>query len=651
MIRLWPLILVVLWPVAVSADPVKVRSGEHASFTRLVFDFSRRETADLQRVAGGYRLEINDWLDGYDLSRVFDFIPRSRLRAVEPVPGSSALFLRLGCDCEVRTFYSNGTRFVVDIHDPKVEPKRIRPPQRRSVNAMFDGPVRLLQGATLEDLPPLGLTSETPPALSSLLPSLSEPNNPVVRTDGLTDILAQELARAAAQGLVEPNEVKVNEGADPLPIANINIESAVDRAIGRSNDDGLLAPVLGPCRAARHFAVDTWADSERPPGAQIGELRLKLLDGQDRPDEKAVTALARLYIHLSFGAEARQIVEVNGLTGEDAEILLGLADVMDLSTNVSQALTSQIECEGPSALWGVLSLQYLPDDMAVDRRSILLAYTTLPPHLRRHFAPRLSQIFADAGDTEAVATIGAAVERVSREDDPNLILSRAYDPLVAEENERALQSLASGGAPDEAEALALVIQRLLAGGETVPEQFIENAAILSFERQGSAAAQRLKSLEIRSRLANGEVELAIQTFAQAEEEDALPEGAGLVLSGQATRALIEKAVDAEFLRLSLDPYSDGLFRRVDPPLARMVAQRLLALGFPDRAVEVSPPGTMGDADADNSYAAEVALLQGDTGTALRLTQRARTMSALRVRARALSAAGRHAEAAQAFARS
>lgn len=638
-----------MFPGLAAAEPVIVRSGEHATFTRLVFDFAGRETAELSAVPGGYQIEVNGWRDGYDLSQVFRYIPRTRLREIERVPGSAALFLRLGCDCAVQTFYSDGTKLVVDIQDPKIEPKRIRPP-KRSVNAMFDGPVQLVQGTDVDELPPLGLTSQAPPAFSGTLPLLTEPLAPVVNTDGLTNAFAQELARAAAQGLIDPTDVLVGDTADRLPVANINIESAVDRALGRADQDGIPSAFPGACRSPRHFAVSDWADSDTPLATQIGTLRLALLDGQDRPNEAAVRALARLYIYMSFGAEARQLVDKYALDGDDAQVLAALGDLMDLSAEASTVLTSQIECDGPGALWAVLSLGYLPDDLAVDRRQILLAYTTLPAHLRRHFGPRLSQIFADAGDTDGVSTIGAAVERVSRANDPDLILSRAFDPMEAEANERALQSLARGGNPDEAEALALVIERLLAGGETVPEPFIENAAILAFERFGSPSSQRLKSLEIRSRLANGEVELAIQTFAAAEEEDALPPGEGAVLSGQATRALIEKAVDAEFLQLSLDPYSDGLFRRVDPALARMVSRRLLTLGFPDRAAAVSPPGALGDDDADNAYAAELALVKGDTGTALRLTQRARTTDALRVRARALSAAGRHAEAAQAFAR-
>ncbi len=106
-------ILLVLWPALALAEPLYIRSGEHADFTRLYIRFGTVPEWSFGRVEGGYELRSHGAKDGYALEPVFEFIPKTRIFAAEN-RGGGRLFLAVDCICHADVF-AVGSGLVVDI--------------------------------------------------------------------------------------------------------------------------------------------------------------------------------------------------------------------------------------------------------------------------------------------------------------------------------------------------------------------------------------------------------------------------------------------------------------------------------------------------------------------------------------------------------
>ena len=93
---------------------VYVESGEHPGYSRVVMQFERSPNWTFGRVADGYELRISDPETEFDVSDVFDRIPRTRLNSLTtPVPGR--MTFGVGCDCYADVFEISPGRLVVDI--------------------------------------------------------------------------------------------------------------------------------------------------------------------------------------------------------------------------------------------------------------------------------------------------------------------------------------------------------------------------------------------------------------------------------------------------------------------------------------------------------------------------------------------------------
>jgi len=270
------IVLLALLAVPAEAQTFRLRSGEHADFSRLVLDDLPAETSwSLGRAGADYvlRLALDD--AGFDTGQVFRLIPKTRLLAL--VSEAGALRLRVAADHHAFAFETASGALVIDIRagSPPANSRfeRSAAPSvqdtAREVTAA-DSPVPPreppaasgVSGAgyrpTLEPPPRLDvfwsdqLGVASPPSPSSTVPLLA-PSLPDPRVVQAEADLMMQLGRAAAQGLVEievPDPSARGTPPDADPASEVTAEAGEEDADGAPGGAGVpAAPQAEPAQS------------------------------------------------------------------------------------------------------------------------------------------------------------------------------------------------------------------------------------------------------------------------------------------------------------------------------------------------------------------------------------------------------------------
>ena len=195
--------------------------------------------------------------------------------------------------------------------------------------------------------------------------------------------LLLQLGRAAAQGLIaleldadksverapatpgpieaagEPWPAKPEARGTPAKAGTVHVETAMDRD-ARGNSMALHSNAVGQtCVPDEALAIADWG-GVGDAAQQIAAARAGLVGEFDRPEPAAVERLARLYLHLGMGAEARQVLAAFDVEITDAGLLNDIALVLDgLPVPESSALPDMADCGGAVAMWGLIAASEL----------------------------------------------------------------------------------------------------------------------------------------------------------------------------------------------------------------------------------------------------------------------------------------------------
>jgi hypothetical protein len=639
-------VLALGWVAHASAQTVTIRSGEHGAFTRLVFPIDPGTTWRLEKADNAVNVILPERNTRFDLSSVFRRIDRARLADISQDGPGAPLRLDLACACQVDAFVERSRYLVLDIR-PDTSPRLpdildILPRRETGFTFQLDPdrtpPPRLTAAQVAPSMPaPL-----VPPSLE---PSVASPGaDPLSRAlethlarkqDGgsalqanlasAEDRLLKEIARAAGQGLVEPRRlvpappvgVEPQEEAQTAPVpaaisggsppqVSLNATTAVERAAWARMGQSEGVKTQAVCIADEELEIANWGDG-RPFHLQVGAGRAALYGEFDRINEEATRALARTYLHVGFGAEARDVLT---LLAEPTGVLEGLASIIDApGAQIPEAFVGQTHCDGPAALWSYLSMTVETAAQGeVNARAILTAFRALPPPLRAHLGPDVSRRFAAAGDEEAAAMILRSAERSSADVDGEMLLAQADLATLNGRDDDAEALVAQAAQSDGAAAVEALSKKVLRAFEArstlspdVPELL---ASYLTEHRNGEHGRDLRHSLAVANAL-TGDFDAAateIATIATRDGNAAAREAGGKVLW-----LATERASDVDFLRLAIgarDMATDDL------ALQTAIARRLVALGLPDPADEMLAEGAYGGLEAERRLLrARVALLR------------------------------------------
>jgi hypothetical protein len=574
-------LILLLMPLAVGAQTVTFRSGEHADFSRLVLDIPDGAEWTLERTSEDYVLSLGEGVT-FDTSAAFDRIPRDRIAALEVPQGTGDLIIKLGCDCHATAFLFEEGKLVVDVVDgPAPSGSPFETPQHTGSDN------RLQVGTTLPLLS--GMPDQV--ADAELLFSVPEPA-PVNGGPSLEG-LASDLSRAVAAGLLDAPEVLPAEvvpeqpPADPVPTSTegeadspgVNFITADAETTRPSPRE--LSRSGHVCRSDADVDFVGWAPSG-DYSRDLGALRARIVDGAGNVDEAAVQALARAYLHYGFGAEARRTLAISTSDSTESRFLGLLADLVDGRNVPPGSLSDQAGCLGAIALWSALAAGTLSDRSAAERTSVETALRILPSGPRQAIAPRVAAMFLTVGQSGTAADLlELAPDQAKRSEDVVQLRSDiAAVTANAEAARTELLTAISDGTRTGAGTMIRLIDATIESGQPVEGWMIETVAALRFEQRDGPMAGPLALAEIRALTASDAFDAATERL--ADNETPISDSERRDLSDAVALAIADRADDARFLD----------FAFADEPLtvsaigSNAVARRLLVLGFPEVALEL-----------------------------------------------------------------
>ncbi|MFO1174643.1 MAG: hypothetical protein U1E48_05485 [Paracoccaceae bacterium] len=489
------------------------------------------------------------------------------------------------------------------------------------------------------------------------------------------DALLLQLGRAASQGLVEPPAPVTppparpdapppepadaapamggpDDDRDPPPGAGaiaFHAETSLDRDSREDPAARHLTASGGSCVPDSEVALAEWGSADPVP-AQLASVRAGLVGEFDRPDARAVERLAKLYLFLGMGAEARQVLAAFSADLVDARLLSDIGLVLDDGVVAQDSpLHGMRDCDTQVALWSFLAAPSGNDVRLADTGAVARGFSGLPAGLRHILARRLASRLTEIGATDAARRVRNAVARESQPGDRlvgMLDAERALRNGKPSAAESPLDSLTAGNDPLSAEAVLLAVEARLKQGAAPPPGLVEAVSALAFERRDGADGPRFTSAAILALAAGGKFDEAFASYGrwQTEKPDAdrreTAEGLFGLLAG--------KADDATFLQDFFAGTRMLAEAGAEAPVRLAVARRLVSLGFADEARGLVSPVAAGKTDG-RMVLAGAALGQMRPDEALGDLQGLEGPEAGALRAAALSMAGRHGEAAAIYA--
>ena len=611
------------------AEAVRVTSGDHTDFTRIVIEFPEPVDWKVGRTADGYELRLPDAAAQYDLTGVFGLIGKDRLAAIWADPDTGALHFGIGCACFVMPFELRPGTVVVDIRnglppkgssfeeslDGSVAPELAGKPLIRPVGRpRTDAPQQVYDWTAPLIRAPSG---QQDPGSSDLGIALDQTGATQTDLEPLRQSLIEQLSRGASDGIVDMARPKGDvdiSAPDGNPSVEIHQGEAPNLVLRQKGEEGAPLSADGAkCIPDENLDVASWAE-DTPFSEQIGPALSGLIGEFDKPDPEAVKRATRFYLSLGFGAEARSILRAFPTEQEDAAIWQSMARILDDEPDPAPVFSGMAACDTAAALWAVLADPAVLSVGQVEKSAILHAFSALPIHLRQQLGPTMVDRFLAMKDFTTATALRDAVLRGTDEPGSEIALMEAAIEKASGARAASaarLEELAAQSGPATPDALvALIIQRAEQGQDVGFDQ-VRAMEEYAKEREGSEDHDRFHYALTLAYGASGDFEKAFEHL--PDTADAAPVLWQILAASGKDSALLDHAI----LPKDQDP------PRAASASASLIAQRMVTLGLADQAARwlsmaLDPPGLL---------AARVALGQGDPQRALTLLGEATSPSA------------------------
>jgi hypothetical protein len=559
------LVSLILSGPAAYAETVRVVSGEHADFSRLVVTLPQARNWTFGRTAQGYELALGANDQRYDVSQVFDLIPRDRLTGIHTDPETGHLQLTIGCACHAIPFSLDENTIVIDLHNGPA-------PATSSFEVSLQGDAlpalqgkerprpRARQNPRAQAYDWLSMPQAPINAAAPMVPVFAQ-----TTTRPLQDALVQQLADGATRGVVDlalPPAGASGVMAQPFPDdAQVRLAPAPGLRIAGQAD--AMQPDGARCISDDQIDIAQWGTTTDVL-TQLASARASLVGEFDTPNQEALSDHIRLYLFLGFGAEALALMAAMPPDHEDAPIWAAVASLTDADVTDGTAFDGMAQCDSFAALWALLAGPVQPNTTAVQR-----AFSALPAHLRTHLGPRVVERLLALGQAAAAQNIIAAMGRGATTADSATLLAHAaldlHDGAAEQAVAKAEMALAEGGITTPA-ALVALVNAQIAADQVIDPSVATALAAMQIEFANDVMAPDLAAAHQLALIGSGQYAAAM-----ALDKTAVPAAFWAILATRGT--------DDDVLQFAFDPPA----AEIPAANALVVAKRLQRMGFTDAA--------------------------------------------------------------------
>lgn len=641
-----------------NAEAVRVRSGEHADFSRLVLDFEQPTGWSQSQTEGSFEIRFDRTGVELDLDRVFDKIPKDRIRNVNFDRDRGVLVLSVGCDCVIDMFPARKHSVAIDVRARREGDPEPRPlPKTPEVVAFPFG--RPGEETEQSDLSIRGVSPGTMPRGGPLaairrdraMPGLQE------RLDEFERQLVNQLGRAASQGIAEisadqeavPARVATTTVASPRPSQHIRARTIYDDPELAAPESDIAEAGHPRCFDEGRLDVASWLDGS-PASTAIARARRNLVAEFNDSNPKSVQEMAQTYIALGFGAEAGAVLAELGTDVADSELLMAMAGIVDGGRVVEGSVLDQTTgCDGPAALWAFAGHRPESIPKEVNAEAVQTWFLRLPDSLRRQLGPAILENFLAMERPDAAATIREALKRMSQPQAPEMKLVEAK--ILAEEGEidvaiGAFRETAKDAVIASPAAMREMLRHLRKQG-TLSRDDTLTAEALAFEHRGTDIGDGLLAEVARSWSHLGEfgpVWRLWDELAASSDGGHLPEP----LMSALVQDLLDHGQDGEILEFVYSSrYREGR-GRLSREINLALATWLIGIGDAEAAGKAVHSYRAEYSLEIRKIRARIALLENEPALALSFLAAEVDPGSLTIKAEALSMLGNHLEAAEAF---
>lgn len=503
--------------------------------------------------------------------------------------------------------------------------------------------------ATIEAARDRLLAQLTKAAEQGLLTLSDQPEAPAAPAPAAADDAGAH--EAATPAHAEPDAAQ-GPKAPAAPEPQLQVRTAIDIAQG---DSRAHPPEETPdiiCVPDSALDIGSWS-TDAPFSDQLGERRRALVGEFDEADPEAVIAYAEFMLSFGFGVEARNALETFGATVAPPAMLMDMAAVADgdASTPVG-ALRAGFGCPGFHGLWAAASAALAGDldGASVDPDALRLSLSMTPPRLRARLAIPVAAAALEAGritEAEILAGLAARAEPPAPDGDAMLtVLMARIDAARGEwrRAEAALEELTKKTSPAGIEAMIRLVEIRLARGASTPTGLAENMEAIAYSQGASPTGRRLLGAAAQARAAGEGLAPALAALAALAKRADDPTAA----QAAARTILIDYQPEAS----QAAAYADGVLKYWSlvgddaggDPARVAVARRLVGFGLDNLAEDLLTPA-LARGDAPARLLAAQSAMASRPEHALSLLANLPGPEAARLRAEALSALGRHSDAA------
>lgn len=488
------------------AEEVKILSGEHEDFSRLVFIFPKAINWSKRKYEKGFEVTFDRGGLTMDMSKIFTKIPRNRIEDVEFEPDVNTVRVVSGCECNLEIFEVRPGVIAMDMN----EKRTLSSPTKSALLGFLEKP------SDPNMISEMGIFSN--PRNFSMLTSQDE--NSYLKN--FRSSLKEQLDAASEAGIVGRNSIEslsevVDLESDRGSVDEIPLSS-------RTHPQAEITEAINPNRYTRLDILDRSdldCGSYDLDNAQLGAVddphqalvsaRAGIFNDSGEADLDSMRSLFETYISLNQPQEAESLIAEWPAIAADLSAEKALVSV--LNENETDYLTERMRCGVAWMFFGLLGSDTTPRLSEADLNQLYSYFRGLSTHLQIALQGRFSEKLKVNGQDSIAASVNrqASLIAFSMGEDVGI---RA---TASKELERAFLNQGDIHREHVPQSLIDLLEAQLSTRARIDPALIELARAVALEFRGLSESSILFALSGLAILRNGEINVAYQVFAQGEK--------------------------------------------------------------------------------------------------------------------------------------